>query len=351
MRRSRTPGLLAAILIAFVVSLPVSLRAHAPVAVPEMTTAARVLIDALPDPLRAKLIYPLESPERENWGFVPRSRNGLLLRELPESAKPALDALLRTGLSTRGHALAESIIALENVLRALEGAARRDPGLYAVTVFGNPAPTGAWGWRFEGHHLSLNFVIIDGHYAGSTPSFFGANPSGHKPGRGTGHQPFAEEERLARELLATLTPAQQRQAIVSGEAPYDILTGDSRRARIFESDQGIAVADLTEPQRDLLLALLRTQVFRHREDVAGAELQAIMDAGWERVRFVWAGPTEPKQPHYYRIQGPTFVVEYDNVQNEADHVHSVWREYDGDFGRDLLAEHRARAHGERAKPE
>lgn len=321
------------------------------VPVPEMTTAAQSLLAALPPSLRDRAVYPLESPERENWGFVPRSRNGLLMRDVPTAARPAVEALLRSGLSARGHALAESIIALEDVLRELEGAAHRDPGLYAVTVFGTPSPNGTWGWRFEGHHLSLNFVIIDGRYAAGTPAFFGANPAGTRTGRGSGARPYAEEESLARGLLGLLTPDQRSRAVISDRAPYDIVTGDSRRARLYEADQGLAVADLTPEQRDHLLALLRTHVFRHREAIAGAELQAIMDAGWERVRFAWAGRTEPGQPHYYRIQGPTFIVEYDNVQNGGDHVHSVWRDFEGDFGRDVLAEHHARAHGAPVKPE
>ena len=273
------------------------------------------------------------------------------MRDVPAEARAAVEALLRSGLSARGHALAETIQSLEDVLRAMEGAAHRDPGLYAITVFGSPGPTGAWGWRFEGHHLSLNFVVIDGRYASGTPAFFGANPAGLREGRGTGQRPYAEEEDLARGFLGLLDPDQRSRAVISDRAPHDIVTGDSRRARLYEGDKGLPVAALTVGQQDHLLALLRTHVFRHREEIAGAELQAIMDAGWERVHFAWAGSTEPGKPHYYRIQGPTFIVEYDNVQNGGDHVHSVWRDFDGDFGRDLLSEHHQQAHDAPARPE
>lgn len=319
-------------------------RAH-DVPAAEMTAAAQAFLASLSPELRARAVHPLTDAERENWAYVPRRRAGVFLRDLGPAAHERLQALLRTALSARGHALAGAIVALEPVLGALEGSSRRDPGLYAVTVFGAPAPDGSWGWRFEGHHLSLNFTIVEGRYAAGTPAFYGANPAGLRPGRrGSGPRVFPEEEDLARELLQSLDAEQRRAAVIAVRAPADIVTADSRRA-LLDKPAGLPAGAMTPAQSDRLLALLRTHVFRQHETSAGSELQKIMDAGWEQVHFAWAGPAEPGEPHYYRIHGPTFVVEYDNVQDGGDHVHSVWRDFEGDFGRDLLREHYAEAHG------
>jgi hypothetical protein len=312
----------------------------------EMATAAKNFLAVLDPAQTAKAVLPLNAPEREKWFFVPIARDGVPLKAMTAPQQELARALLRSGLSQRGAARAETIITLENVLREIEkDPVRRDPSLYYVTIFGDPAKT-PWGWRFEGHHLSLNFTIFDAERVAITPSFFGTNPAEVRDGPMKGTRVLAEEEDLGLALVNSLDAAQRAVAIIAAKAPNDILTSNKIRVEPL-SPAGISASALTAPQRDQLRALLQLYFTRYRAEIADPALAAATASNLEGLTFAWAGVLDRSAGHYYRIQGKTFVVEFDNTQNQANHVHTVWRNFDGDFGRDLLREHYARDHAKK----
>src|SRR5688572_13779728 len=231
----------------------------------EMADAASALMESLDEGQRVKISIALEDDERLNWGFVPRARKGLALREMNEGQRTLAQALLATGLSQRGHAEAGQIIELENILRALEGRDHRDPELYFVSVFGVPAVGGTWGWRFEGHHLSLNFTIVEGRYIAGAPSFFGANPALHE-----GKRVLEPEESLGRQLILAL-PEDQRKLATISERPFgDIVTGASRTADIGEP-QGLAFSRMSPEHQDLARQLVAHYAHRLRDEMAAED--------------------------------------------------------------------------------
>jgi hypothetical protein len=208
--------------------------------------------------------------------------------------------------------------------------------LYYVAVFGEPGPEKPWGWRVEGHHLSVNFTLADGHVAAS-PSFMGANPAEVRQGEHKGMRPLAAEEDLARALAAGLAEA-GLPVLFAAEPPNEILTGAERVAEQLDP-VGVAAADLTAVQKQALVKLVGEYLGRHRSEVADRRLAEIRDAGLDKIRFGWAGGLQPGDAYYYRVQGPGFLIEAANTQNDANHIHTVWRDLDGDFGRDFLGEH------------
>jgi hypothetical protein len=248
-------------------------------------------------------------------------------------------ALLRAGLSQQGLIKATNIMfVIEQVLGELENdATRRDPGLYHLTIFGNPQRS-PWGWRVEGHHLALNFVVGANDVVSVTPNFFGSNPAEVPQGAHKGLRTLAGEEDLGRQLATSLSEEQRRTGLIAADAPSEIITGNSRKAEPIEPF-GIPASKLTKSQQELLLSLIREYVFRFRSEVAEKDLRKIQNAGLERIYFAWAGRLERGKGHYYRIQGPTFLMEYDNTQNDANHIHTVWRDFENDFGEDLLRRH------------
>lgn len=306
-----------------------------------MGLAARAWLAALDPERRSAAAIDFDSEERFNWGFVPRARRGVALRDMSPEERRAARALLEASLSPRGLAKVDAIVGLEKVLFALEGREVRDPERYHVTVFGSPAAEGMWGWRFEGHHVSLNWTLVDGQVVGSTPQFLGADPAEVRDGPSQGARALAGEEDLARALVVSLSPEQRRRAIVDGQAPPDILSGTARRAA-RQPDVGVAADELTPEQQEMMRALLREYASAQQPAVEKARLARIGD-GLTGVRFAWMGGLAKGQGHYYRIQGPSFLIEYDNTQDQANHIHSVWRELEGDWGPDPLAEHYAEA--------
>lgn len=306
----------------------------------DMATAASAFLAGLSPELRAKAVFQMDDAERVNFHFVPRARKGVSLKELNDASKARVHALLKTGLGQRGYLAATTIIDLENVLRAMEMRDMRDPELYFVSVFGTPGGNAPWGWRFEGHHLSLNFTIAEGRTVAWAPAFFGANPALVREGPMKGTRPLADVEDIARSLISGLDAEQRKVAIFTNTAPRDIVTAAEPQVKALDP-VGIAVRDLRPNQREMLQRLINAYLERMADPIATPRRQALMKAGLDHVRFAWAGVIEPGGPHYYRIQGTTFLIEYDNVQNDSNHIHSVWRDFDGDFGRDLLREHRA----------
>ena len=310
----------------------------------EISGAATAFLDSLDAPQRAKATFPFTSAEREQWHFVPMVRGGVSLKDVAPASRDRARDLLKAALSERGLATVEAIIALEHVLREMEGRVHRDPELYYVAVFGTPG-SDPWGWRFEGHHISLNYTFVGGHGAiASTPTFLGANPAEVRIALQKGKRALAAEEDLGRKLVASLSPGQLKAALISTRAPADIITGNASRVDPLKSE-GLAFTELNADQQAQTISLLKFYLNRHRAEIAEAALAKIEAAGIENVKFAWAGGLEAGDPHYYRFQGPTFVVEYDNTQNGANHIHTVWRDFDGDFGRDLLREHLERDHG------
>lgn len=304
-----------------------------------MAAAAQSWLDSLSPDLRKKAVFDFDHKERANWHYIPKSREGLPLGEMNDAQRALAKTLLASGLSVHGVAQAEAVIALENVLRAIEGSSHRDPALYFFTVFGQPGNTGRWGWRVEGHHLSVNFTVVEGENISATPNFVGANPAEvRQPGPQNGSRVLAPEEDLGRALVLALEPAQQQRAVVSGRAPGDILTRSDQQVKPFDS-AGLAYAEMNRDQQAQFRTLVEVYAKRLSPELAESELKKIAESGWNRLQFVWAGGFKVGQGHYYRIQSPDFVIEYDNTQNDANHIHTVWRVFAGDFGRDLLREH------------
>ncbi len=316
----------------------------------QMSAIARVFLAALTPEQKAKACFEFASEERENWHFIPRERKGLPLKEMTPQQRLLAHALLNTGLSFRGAAKAMTIMSLEEVLYQIEGAdeakraaarERRDPEKYFVTIFGEPSDKGAWGWRVEGHHLALNFTLKDGQMIRATPSFMGTNPGEIREGPLAGLRVLAVEEELGRELVKSLTPEQFKTAFVATVAPKEMITAAEHKVSAL-SPAGLADTELNEQQKGMLMRLVAEYIERMRPEIADAARAEFKNSG--PMYFAWAGGKERGEPHYYRVQGKTFLLEYDNTQNGANHVHSVWRSFDGDFGRDLLGEHVKQAH-------
>jgi len=210
-------------------------------------------------------------------------------------------------------------------------------------VFGTPGEGKTWGWRVEGHHLSVNFTVVKGTFVAGTPSFFGTNPGEVKEGPRKGTRVLGREEDLGRELVKWLMSSGKKEVLFTEKPPNEILTGQESKVEPLE-DKGVLATEMTEGQRDLMMKIVREFVERSRPEFSANDLLKIEQAGVGKLRFAYAGGRELGQPHYYRIQGPTFVLEYANTQNNANHVHASWRNFDGDFGRDLLREHFQKSH-------
>lgn len=305
-----------------------------------MVTAADRFLRTLTPGQRAQATFEFTDAERLNWHFIPRERRGLPLGEMAPEQQHLAKALLESGLSHGGFLQASTIMTLETVLRDIEKGSGplRDPSRYYVSIFGQPALDRVWGWRVEGHHLSINLTLngIDG--ISATPSMFGSNPAEVREGPLTGTRVLAREEDLGRALLESLTEEQLRAAILEGRAPSDVILGPGREVEILEPP-GLGAYAMTPAQRERLTALVKVFLERHRSEIAESEFGRIEDVGIARIHFAWVGGTRPGEGHYYRVQGPTFIVEFDNTQNQANHIHSSWRDWHNDFGADLLKEH------------
>ncbi len=305
-----------------------------------MSHAASALLATLSDEQKAIISFDFASDERMNWHFIPRVRKGLPLKQMTQEQRLLAQALLNSGLSQQGYIKATSIMSLEEVLRILElgvGTNVRDPEQYFFSIFGQPTETGTWGFRVEGHHLAQNWTIVNGKVAGS-PSFYGTNPAEIMKGPRKGLRVLGAEEDKGRELLVALTPAQRKDAVVSETAYKDIFTMADRKAALKGQPNGLSASKLNSAQKKLLQNLLEEYAYNMPDQIAQVRLEQIKKAG-SQINFAWAGVAERGGPHYYRVQGPTFLVEYDNTQNNNNHVHSVWRDYEGDFGLDLLGDH------------
>jgi hypothetical protein len=343
-----------------------------------MGTAVSNFLASLARDQRAKAVLDFaDQDKRTSWFYTPVPRDGLPLAEMDRRQKRLAHKLVAAGLSRAGYITASTIVGLETTLDAIEGwqwaDTGRDPGLYYISVFlpsvaGGPGtalpdPQQPWGWRFEGHHISLNYTIAGGRLVSPTPTFFGANPGEAPLSAASMLRPLAGVEDLARELAHTLDDAQRACAILSPVAPRDIVlansptvphtaqaddgvpTSDPESAvRYTPTPQGLAAEEMREAQREILMTLIGEYIHRMPDEVAEIEAAELNQHRLGGIHFAWAGSLERRQGHYYRIQGPRLLVEYDNTQNDANHIHSVWRDPANDFGAHLLAEHYARSH-------
>ncbi|MDP8969433.1 MAG: DUF3500 domain-containing protein [Actinomycetota bacterium] len=309
-----------------------------------LTQDARAFVETLDESGRRQACFAFEAhQQRRDWHYVPRPRPGLSLEAMDPRQRKQAHRLLAAVLRPHAYAQAATITALEDVLDELEGRQRgRRAGDYAVSVFGDPGVDAAWGWRFEGHHLSVNVTVVDGSHVSVTPLFFGANPARVPHGDVDVVRPLPEEEQAARALLAALAPTQRRAAVYSDEAPADICTGNQPQVGDGLAPVGVAGADLEATAAGLLRRLVAVYLDRVSADLGWAGAAVLERV--EQVRFAWAGSPEPGRPHYYRLQAPGLLVEYDNTQNGANHIHTVVRDPADDFGAGLLARHLAADH-------
>ena len=323
-----------------------------------MQSAAEAWLASLNNEQRAKATFEFSnSDQRETWHFVPgnnfaqtykRPRLGLTFIDMAPEQRHLADTLLASGLSLQGFIKAKTIMSLEDILRIKEAdvTGRRDPYKYHFTIFGSPTPDGSWGYRVEGHHLSLHYTLKGGKLISTTPTFFGANPNQIDIGPRKGLMPLGAEGELGFKLVNSLTAEQKKKAIVASEAYSDILTAADTRAQLENQPAGIAASELTADQMKTLMALIEEYASNVPAEIKAARMKAAKDTDVKKMFFAWAGATEPGVGDYYRIQTPTFLIEYDNTQNDANHTHTVWRDYANDFGRDLLAlHHRQFDHG------
>lgn len=309
-----------------------------------MRQAAETLVSTLDDSQRQQVLLPFDSQARVQWHFIPKDeRKGLALRDMNDAQKAATLRLVRSALSESGYSTTTRIMLLEGVLRRLEGSGGRwdrDPEGYYVTLFGKPSESDSrWGLSFEGHHLSLNFVCRGNEVLDSTPQFFGANPatirSDVEGPLDKGARTLADEQDLGFKLLAQLSEAQKEKAVIAQEAPAEIRAAGEPQPP-GEPPAGLSYREMTGPQLETLEQLVGVYASAMPAEVAEARLEAIRQAGWGNVHFAWAGASEPGIGHYYRVQGPTFLIEFVNTQpdaegNPANHIHCVWRDTTGDF--------------------
>ena len=308
-----------------------------------MVTAATRFLDALTPEQRKQAVFAIESQERLRWNFIPDEtfpRNGLPLKAMTEPQRKLAHEMLKTGLSDRGYLTYTAIIQLENILRVIEagGKIARDPDAYRFSVFGEPSAGGTWGWRVEGHHVSLHFTMMKGRVVASTPSFAGSNPAEVRDGAQKGQRTLAVLEDTARTLVTAFDEKQRQVGIINATAPNEIVTANTLDINPL-SPAGLSASAMTAAQRDLLMKVIDAYAGLMATEIAADRLAKIKAAGIEKIGFAWAGPIERGQRHYYRVQGPTFLIEFDNSQGMGNHVHSVWRDFQGDFGRDVLGEH------------
>jgi hypothetical protein len=346
-----------------------------------MTEAAGTLLAVLDDAQRAKATFPLDDAERRNWAYFPSDFHGLPLGEMTPKQQKLTHTLVSSALSLPAYARVTSIIALDNVLDIMEDrriSAVRDPARYFVSIFGAPGNDAPWGWRFEGHHVSLHFTIADGALVSPTPLFLGANPSEVMDGDHAVLRPCGQEEDLGRELLLSLDADRRRIATICDIAPPDIVLMNlpavpdvrdfeltpslgavgrgmlrvegmeeaTKEAVRFDRAKpaGLAASAMDANQRALLSGVVDLYVGRLPDDLRAIERAKIDAAGIDAVHFAWAGSDRRREGHYYRLQSPAFIVEYDNTQDGANHIHAVWRHPTADFGADLLRDHLRIAH-------
>lgn len=308
----------------------------------DLAKKANTFLNTLSAELRTQAQFTFGDAERFNWNFVPIARKGPSFRDFDEEQKNAAISLLRASLSDQGYQKVQGIIELETVLKALEKRTPadnyRDPLNYHFSIFGEPSSSKEWGWRFEGHHISLNFSSLQGVLVSSTPSFLGSNPGIVNSGDKKGTEILKKEMELGFLLLNSLDEEQLKKTRFAETAPPEIITGNSRKASLLKP-LGIEFRELNAGQKKIFVQLLDVYIKNYASKFSEKLLANIKKTGLDDLHFAWAGSLKPGSGHYYRIQGKALLIEYDNTQNNANHVHTVVRDLSNDFGEDVLKGH------------
>lgn len=315
-----------------------------------ISAAAKDFIATLDASQKEVTLFPFDSEERYKFAYFPiDDRKGIPLDKMSEDQKKLAMKMLSTCLADNTVKKINDIIELENILKVIENRKPddhfRDPGKYHVAIFGTPGDTTIWGWRFEGHHVSFHFSAKDNSLVAGTPGFLGSNPAIVQEGAQKGKEILKSEKEMAVRLLKSFSQEQMKKVMLQTDAPGDIITRIDRKAMIKDPG-GITFGEMNDKQRENFLQLIRLYVMRYKKDFADKMLKDIRDAGLDKLRFAWAGHTETGigHPHYYRIVGPTIIIEYDNTQNNANHVHTVVRDLVNDYGGDQLLDHYKKGH-------
>ena len=306
-----------------------------------MRNAATALAAATPAADQPRLLFAFDDTLRADWHYTPRTRTGMALKDMNPAQHAAARALLEAPLSATGLATVQDVMALGAVLRDLEaGSPLRIPGNYAIAIYGTPAAQAAWGWRLEGHHLSLHFTLDSDQVVSTLPQFIGANPALVAKAVAGGPiaqtRPLGATEDAARALLTSLDASQRTQAVLSTQTYGDIVSGNTKQASALGRG-GLAYAAMNAGQQQAVLALVGQFAAQVKPALAVARMQRVRTSALDALTFAWVGSAQKGQGHYFRIQGEKFLIEYDN--SGGNHVHSVWRDFDGDWGRDVLADH------------
>lgn len=311
----------------------------------ELHTLAQDFLNTLSPELKEKTVFELTDDERRNFYYTPVVRKGSSLKNFNEDQQKAALALLSASVSKEGYHKTKEIMALEGILKVLEndpkmpdGSAKRDPLNYHFWIFGKPAEDEFWGWRFEGHHISLNFLASEGLLVSSTPFFLGSNPGKVLSGEQKGHEVLKQETALGFALVNSLSNEQLAIARFSDKAPADMFTSNNREANRLKH-AGISYSAFTATQKKAFSNLLQLYLNNYETKFSKAFKKRIKKAGMKELSFAWAGGLQQGEGHYYSIQGPTLLIEYDNTQNNNNHVHTVVRDFTNDFGDDVLKKH------------
>lgn len=318
----------------------------------QMTQAANAFLKTLNGEQKTEVMHPLADTLRYNWHFIPRERLGLNLKRMSDAQRKAAMHMVEVVLTDKGYQKIRDIMDLENVLRVLESRppndTRRDPENYAFLVYGDPAAKEPWGWRMEGHHISLHYTSVNGHIS-FTPSFLGSNP-GHVlievPQKGK--RVLGQEEDMGFQLLSSFNAEQKKRVLLAEKSPYEIFSTNQRRVTGMDKMEGLTMKEMTATQKQLFKNLIALYLDRYHVTLKNQQMAQLEKAGMDNLYFAWMGDTELKigkgAGHYYRIQGPTILIEFDNTQNDANHIHTVVRDLTDDFSEDLLKEHYAKSH-------
>lgn len=332
-----------------------------------MVEAANIFVQSLDRHQQGQTLLDFDARSRTQWHYFPERsfistygyrRNGVTIKDMNPKQKYLAHALLSSGLSREGYVKVLQVMALEDIIRVIEGdtSGHRDTESYHFSIFGSPSTTDNWGWRVEGHHLSLHYTIKDGRLVSSSPTFLGANPHEVVQGVHKGLRALAREEDLALALVNSLDEEQKLQAVFNDIAPPDILTLANERARLEGSPEGLPASEMNSRQYEMLIHLIAEYAYILPQDVAVARMSVAEKTPRDQLYFAWAGQLSRPKPepiptgdlttgrrefpgNYYRVQAPTFLIEYDNIQNLSNHSHSVWREFENDYGLDVLALH------------
>ena len=317
----------------------------------DLSLKANTFLNSLSDELRAETHFSLSDDERFNMNFVPIDRKGPSFHDFNAKQRQAALDLLKASLSSQGYVKTTEIMSLEKVLYELgdpeqkmsDGRPYRDPLNYHLCIFGAPAPENFWGWRFEGHHISLNFTASEGKLVSSTPTFFGSNPGIVRSTSQKGKEVLKKETDLGFALISSMSEEQLKITRFSDAAPREIITGNKRKVETIEP-LGISYSDLSENQKRVFEQLVNLYIDNYESEFASGLKQKLIAEGMEKLHFAWAGSLMAGQGHYYRIQGDFLIIEYDNVQNNANHVHTAVRDLTNDYGEDLLKSHYKKHH-------